>query len=153
MAAAAGRTLGESSNDDENHELTLEDALLDTDESGRTPLHLATRFDYLDCVHVILDAAARGGSELFKEVVGAMDGEEGQGGTPLYVALRRGNSKVIIVSNRDRERIKQGGLYIYLRLLLCFYIGRLYRGAGILYLFCLMFDIIAILFCWVCYSS
>ena len=77
--------------------MTLEEALLDTDEAGRTALHLATRFDYLDCVSVILEAASKAGSELFNEVVGAMDGDEALGGTPLYVALRRGNLKVIMV--------------------------------------------------------
>ena len=94
-AATGGSTLG--GDESSIHQMTLEEALLDTDEAGRTALHLATRFDYLDCVSVILEAASKAGSELFNEVVGAMDGDEALGGTPLYVALRRGNLKVIMV--------------------------------------------------------
>lgn len=74
--------------------LSLEDALLESDEHRRTPLLFATMYGNIDCVHVLLEAASRAAEGTLKEMLAVEDDFSGL--NPLDNAIYRGLEDALI---------------------------------------------------------
>ena len=78
---------------------SLEDALLSSDDLNRTPLLLATKFDHLDCIRVLLNAASQAEEGTLKEMLNIED--KCFGLSPLDYAIYRCKKEAILLYLRS----------------------------------------------------
>lgn len=84
----------DSESEESSKEISLEAALLSSDEHRRTPLFFASIYNDVDCARVLFDAASRAAPRTLQKMLDVV--EKCRGYSPLQAAIARAKAEMIL---------------------------------------------------------